>query len=414
MRSVSRREFVAGLAAFGVAGRARAADGWSLRNARILVGDGTEVQGGVRVEGGRIVEVGPGVKDGEDQGGKLLFPGFWDGGSRLGLYEIDEEGGTHDEADVTDAVVAQDRVIDGYNPQSLLIPVARRYGVVGTLVMPGGGALVAGQAAWMRTTGDTVDAATVAAPAGLVIYLGHAGTGAGNAPKARIGVAARLRDLLDANKPPPAADPKKKTKADAKPDEPTRAQAALRALRSGSMKALIYADRADDLATGMSIAKEFSLDVVFVGCAEGHLLARELADAGHPCILGPVTVQPDSYDHLYVRYDNAALLAKAGMRIGLRHGGAPHQLRDLTTEADFAVAYGLPWAQAIAAACANNPSFWGLQVGKLAPGYEATFVRADGDPFQPRTHVDAVWMQGVPASLRTHQTDLYERFETLR
>lgn len=411
MAVVSRRAFVAAAAAMACAGRARAEGGFSLRNARLVLGDGTEITGGIRVEGGKIVEVGAGVTTGEDLGGQTVHPGFWECGSGLGLHEIDLEGETHDDAEASDSILPQARVVDGYNPASRLIPVARQFGVLGGLVLPSGG-LVGGQAAWMRFAGESVADATLAAPAGIVFNLGHAGTGGlPNQPKTRIGVAMKIRDLLDANKPP---EPAKKGKKPGKAEEPpTRAQQALRGLRKRELRAIFVANRADDILTALDLAKEFQLDAVLLGCVEGHKVARRIAEAGFPVLVGPVTAQPDSFEHLDAVYENAALLAKAGVRFGLRQGGT-HNIRDLTAEACVAVANGLAREEAVAATMGNGPGFWGLPVGLLKEGYEANFVRCDGDPLQPRTRTTGVWVRGVAMPLVSHQTQLLERFRELK
>lgn len=411
MGVVSRRGLLAAGAALACVGRARAEAGFSLRNARLVVGDGTELTGGVRVEGGKIVEVGPSVTSGEDLGGQTLHPGFWECGSGLGLHEIDLEGETHDDAEGSDAILPQARVVDGYNPASALIPVTRQFGVLGGLILPSGG-LVGGQAAWMRFAGENVADATLAASAGVVFNLGRTGTGGlPNQPKTRIGVAMKIRDLLDANKPP--EPPKKGKKAGKEEDPPTRAQQALRGLRKRELRAIFRADRADDMLTALDIAKEFQLDAVLLGCVEGHKIARELAAAGFPVLLGPVTAQPDSFEHLDAVYENAALLAKAGVRFGLRQGGM-HNLRDLTAEACVAVAHGLSREHATAAVMGNGPGFWGLPVGLLKEGHEANLVRCDGDPLQPRTRTTGVWVRGEAMPLVSHQTELLERFRELR
>ena len=413
MAAVSRRSFLVGAATLALARPAFAATSRSFRNARIVIGDGNELDGGVRIEGGKIVEVGPGVNDGEDLGGAVLFPGFYDGGSTLGLTEIDLEAATQDAQEASDAVTPQARVVDGYNPRSVLLPVARLQGVLGALVIPGGGSLVSGQAAWVRTAGDTVDDAVIVAPAGVCFNLGHAGTGGPNGPKSRMGVAMKLRDLFDADtpKPPPAKRKCKKGEPE-KPEDLTRAQKVVRALLARETKAILCAHRADDILIALALAKEFGLDAILLGAAEGHLVARQIADAKVPVLLGPVTLQPDGFDTLYARYDNAALLHAAGVSIALRQG-SPHNLRDLPTEACIAVAHGLPREAAVAAVTGNGPGFWGLSVGRIAVGHEASFARCDGDPLQPRTRVTGVWMRGEPLPLVSHQTELYERFRTL-
>lgn len=414
MASVSRRSFLAGAAAFAVGGRAWAEDGVTLSNARILVGDGTEVTGGVRVRAGRIEAVGPDVTGGEDLGGAVLYPGIYVAGSQLGLWEVDLEAATHDEGEGKDALVPQARVIDAYNPASEVIPVCRVGGILGALVMPTRG-VVSGQAAWMRTFGDTVDAATIQAPAAVCFGLGHSATGLPGGPTSRMGVAMAIRDLFDANPlpDPPAAAKGKKGEEPAKPPVPTRTQSILYALRRRETKAVFAAERASDILVALELAEELRLDALILGGAEAHVVREQLAAAKVPVLLGPVTTQPSSFDTFRASYENAARLHAAGVPFAFRVGG-PHNARDLTTEAGIAVAYGLPFGAAVAALSGNGPSFWDLKVGRIQAGFEASFAMTDGDPLQPRSRVLRLWGQGAELPVRSRQTELYERFRTLR
>jgi imidazolonepropionase-like amidohydrolase len=389
---------------------------FSFQNARILVGDGTELRGGIRVEAGKIAEVGPGVRTGVDLGGATVFPGFFDGGSALGLYEIDLETATHDESEGSDGAVPAVRAEESYNPLSALIPVARRQGVLGGLVMPTGGA-VSGQAAWMRFAGSRVTEATMLPAAGVVIQFGRAGTGTlGNQARSRMGLLWKLREVLDANKPPEPPDPKAKKGKKEEPPKPevlTRTQQAWRAVRARELKVILQANRADDILAALALAKEYDLDAVMAGCAEGHLVARELADSGATVLIAPATTQPGDWETLHARYENAAELHAAGVPLVLRAGG-PHNVRELPTEAVVAVAAGLPYGAAIAAACGFNAAKrWALPVGSLGVGRPATFAVAAGDPIEPRTRILRAFIDGREVSLRSRQSDLLDRFRIL-
>lgn len=410
----SRRSLLAGAAAFSLVGRARAAGTEVvLSNARILVGDGTELRGGVRIRDGRFAEVGPNVLGGLDMAGGVLYPGIYDGGTPLGLWEIDLEDGTHDEQEKSDAITPHARVVDAYNPRSEVIPVARLGGVLGVLVVPGASTLVPGQAAWMRTLGDTVADTTLVAPAGVVFTLGAGSEGeTPGSPKSRMGVAYKLRDLFDQN-PPPGAPPAKAKKGAEPPKPPTALQAAIHDVRLRRTKAIFVADRASDVDVAIELTLAYQLDAVLLGGAEAHLLAGKLAAAKIPVLLGPVTTQPDSWATFHARYDNAARLHAAGVRIAFRSGDI-HNDRTLTEEAGIAVAYGLPFGAAIAALTGNGPSWWGLQVGQIKVGYEASLVWTDGDPLQPLTHVRGIWMRGASVPLVSRQTVLFDRYKNLK
>ena len=452
---VSRRALLGGLGAAMLVPRwtAAASSSYSLKNARLLIGDGTEVRGGLRVEAGLITAVGPEVTSGEDLGGAVLWPGMYNSGCDLGLVEVDQEGGTRDDADGA-AVSPQVRVVDAYNPRSLAIAVSRFDGVVGALVLPGD-RLVAGQGAWLRTLGDTVDDALIQAPAGLVVRLGRGGLSGTDAPSSRMGAAAKLRELLenaedddedvgreegwrkkrrlrsrdededddeddeedrdeddDDHEDDHEDDDAEGEAADVGAGELSPGDRVLRQVRRGRLKVLIAADRASDLLVALSIIDEFKLDAMLLGAAEGHLVAGAIAEAGVPVLLGPVTTQPSSFDTLNARYDNAALLHRAGVRLAIRAPGH-HNIRNLNLDAGLAARAGLPPEVALAAITGNGPGFFGLKVGLLRPGYEGTCVLSDGDPLQPRTAHRRVWVRGVEAPMVSYQTELRDRFRSL-
>lgn len=419
---LTRRGFLAAGAATLALGSRRALAGEELvlSNAQILVGDGTELRGGVRIRDGRFVEVGPGVTGGADLGGGVLWPGLYEAATTLGLIEVGLEADSRDDQESSDAVLPQARVWDGYNPLSDVVSVVRARGVVGALVTPSAGCLVSGQAAWVSTrTSPDVRDVLLRAPAGVCFSLGHnARGGAPGNPASRIGVAMKLRDLFEANRSEPpeeeaSAKKGKKGGAAAEPPKETAFQKALHQVLRGEQKALFFADRADDIGAALGLAEEWKLDAVIVGGAEAHLVAPRLAAAKVPVLLGPVTTQPDGFAHLHAVYENAALCHAAGVRFALRLGD-DHRAYDLAVEAGIAVANGLPRAAAVAAITGAAPGLWGLDTGQIKAGQVATCVWSDGDPLQPRSSVRGLWMGGVSTPLTNRQTELYERFRVLK
>lgn len=422
-----------GLGGLALGPRARAAgaalEGWAgaapatltLSNATVLLHTGERLAGaGVRVEAGRIVEVGRGVTGGEDLGGAWIVPGLTDAGCTVGLYEIGAESDTHDDQESSDAVTPAARVVDGYNPLSEVVPVTRSVGFTHVLVHPTPAGLVSGQAALLRTAGRTVSEATAQAPVGLCVQLGNAGKGAGG-PASRMGIASRLRDLFDAAEPPAApieegrrARRRAERSPAAEEEELDRTEQIWRDTRTGALPVLFHADRADDLLQAVALCAEFGLRGVLVGGAEGWIVARELADAGMPVLLGSPVAQPDSFERPHARYDNAALLDAAGVRLAFR-SGSNHFSRGLRTDVGVLVAHGLPWARAIHGLTAAVGDIFGLDGhGQLAVGRPADFFVSGGDPLQPRHRVLRMWIDGREARLESRQTRLRDRYETLR
>lgn len=398
--------------------RGEAGARFTLSNATVLLHTGARIEGaGVRVEDGRIVELGPGVKGGEDLGGAWIVPGFTDAACTVGLYEVGAEGATRDDQEASDAVTPDARVVDAYNPLSEVVPVTRGLGFSHVLVHPTPAGLVAGQAALFRTVGRTVAEATVAAPLGLCVQLGNAGKGAGG-PGSRMGIAMRLRALFDEAEPPeaPADEGRKRRRKDPPPeDEDLDPVAQLwRDTRTGDLRVLFHADRADDLLQAVALTEAFGLEAVIVGGAEGWIVADELAASGLPVLLGPPLAQPDSFERPHARYDNAALLHAAGVPLAFR-SGSNHFARGLRTDVGVLVAHGLPWEAAIAGLTHRVGDVFGLEGhGRLVEGGPATFFLSDGDPLQPRHPVRRMWIDGREASLESRQTRLRDAYETLR
>lgn len=388
---------------------------FTVSNATILTHIGEQLSGGIRVESGKIVEIGAGVTGGTDLGGRWVVPGFTDAGCTVGLVEVGLESATRDDSEGSDAVTVDARVVDAYNPLSAIVPVTRVNGIATVLVHPSPNRLVTGQAALLHTAGLTVDEAVVQAPAGLCVTLGNAGKGDGG-PKSRMGIAMRLRALLDAAPEPPKADETRKKRkkgtggGDGDLSIPDRAWKAVRAKK---MKVLMAAQRADDILTALELAAEYELDAVLMGCAEGHLVADAIADASAPVLLGPITVQPNSFEHKHAIYENALRLHEAGVKLAFRTGSA-HDSRRLPTHAALAVAHGLPYAAAIQALTAAPGEIFGVEgMGRMAVGAPATFFEVDGDPLQPRHPIRNLWIAGRRTSMDTRQTRLYERYRTL-
>ena len=411
----TRRGVLAAAAAATVAPRrivAASQQTWS--NAVLVLPDGTTQQGGIRIRAGVIEAVGPDVTGGIDLKGAWVVPGFTDAGCRLGLLEVGLEQSTHDlgtgENQALDA-----RATDGYNPRSALIPVARVNGITSVVLNPESRGMIPGQAALMRTVGSRLSDAIIDAPIGLCMNLGRAASG-NDGPTSRIGVMRAWRAFFEEHPKPEPSKKRKRSKSKEGDDGgngSADAEAVARQLRTGELLAMIRANRADDIERALQLVADHDLRAVLVGCVEGHLVADSIAEAGLPVFLGPIDAQPSTFQHPHARYDNAALLHDAGVKLAFRSGDA-HGVRKLPTLAGLAVAHGLPWSAAIQALTIHPMDVLGQpNLGRLAAGAEATFFVADGDPLQPRTAVQAVYIQGQSASMETRQTRLYEEFKEL-
>ncbi len=335
--------------------------------------------------------------------GRTVTAGLIDASSTIGLGEIDLEPSTQDtDAGGTDPVRAAFRAADGYNPRSVLIPVARAGGVTSALVSPSGG-LVAGQAAWVDLFGGTQSEAVRKTPAAIAVSLdGPAGS-----------ALRRLRELLDdarlfATRRAAWEKGESRTFPWSRSD-----LEALRPVVDREIPLLVAADRASDLEALLGLASEQSVRIVVRGGAEAHVLAPQLAAAGVPVIVNPLVYGPGTYDQIHARADNAARLRAAGVTVAISTFSA-HDVRELRQFAGNAVREGLPWEAALDAITINPAQIFGMERrGALVSGARGDAVVWSGDPLEIATRVEQLYVRGQAVPLRSRQTELFERYRTL-
>ncbi len=369
----------------------------------------------VLIQNGRIAAVGtavaiPAGATRIDATGKWVTPGLIDGSGQMGLVEIGAVGGTREAFYRGDSVAAAFNVAEGINPASTLIPVTRMAGITTTLAAPGGH-LISGQAVLIDLDGSTVEQMLVKSPVGILADLSESGKD--EAGSTRAGVSQRLRRVFR------DALEYERRKADFARGQmaPLSASApdleALLPVLHGQLPLIALANRRSDIATALRLAREFKLQVILAGAQEGWQVAGDIAAAGVPVLIEPLDNIP-SYDALGVRYENAALLARAGVKVVLLETDT-HNSRNLRQEAGNAVSYGMSWDQALRAITLAPAEVFGVadRYGSLQAGKVANVVVWSGDPFEFTTAVEHVFIRGREIPLRSRQTELFERYKTL-
>jgi imidazolonepropionase-like amidohydrolase len=339
-----------------------------------------------------------------------VTPGLIDGAGQMGLVEIDGVAATRDAAVRNDTVAAAFNVAEGINPASTLIAMTRVAGVTTTLAMPQTG-LIRGQAVLIDLDGATIEAMIVKSPAAVVAELSEATKSAGGGSRA--GSAARLRRVFDdalefSRRREDWAHAQMHTLA-----APGADLAALAPVLRGGLPLIIVANRRSDIATALRIGAEYHLKLILAGAAEGWQMAPEIAKAHVPVLVQAMDNIP-SYDALGIRFANAALLARAGVRVVLIETNT-HNARNLRQQAGNAVANGMAWDEALRAVTLSPAEAFGVatRYGSLDSGKVADVVVWSGDPFEFSTRVEHVFIRGRDVPLRSRQTELLERYRTL-
>jgi imidazolonepropionase-like amidohydrolase len=369
----------------------------------------------VLIRNGKITAVGPSVAIPAgatrlDATSMWVTPGLLDGSGQMGLVEVDAAAGTRDAEQRSDTVAAAFNVAEGINPASTLIAITRIGGVTTTLAMPQTG-LIRGQAVLIDLDGLTLEAMLVKSPVAVVAELSEATKGAGGGSRA--GAAARLRRVLD------DALEYGRRKADWARAQmhplaaPIADLAALAPVLRGELPLIVIANRRSDIATALRIGREYRLRLILAGAAEGWEMAAEIARARVPVLVQPLDNVP-SYDALGIRYSNAALLTRAGVKVALLETNT-HNARNLRQQAGNAVSYGMRWDEALRAVTLSPAEIFGVaaRYGSLDSGKVANVVVWSGDPFELSTRVEHVFIRGAEIPLRSRQTELLERYRTL-
>ncbi|HEX8644675.1 MAG TPA: amidohydrolase family protein [Allosphingosinicella sp.] len=421
----------------------------AITGGRVVLGDGTPpIDGGtVVITNGRVAAAGRGVAVPAgatviDAQGRWVTPGIVAGFSRIGLVEVDQVNATNDVSAANSPFSAAIDVAPAINSQAASIAVNRAAGVTRAIVAPGASrSIFAGQGAMIDLGGDLQPITRRR----LFQFVEFGEEGAQQAGGSRSSAHALLRNALreagelrvpissggartggTQNLPPEDVqeNPDVVTGAERRDDVLlTRFDAAaLVPVVRGDQLLLIHVERASDILQALALKREFPrLRLVLVGATEGWRVAREIAAAGVPVIANALTDLPASFEQLAATQSNIGRMRAAGVQVGIGmiNDDEARQIRVSSQYAGNLVAIGrvpghsgLSWDDAFASISSRPAEAFGLggEIGSLRPGRRADVVIWNGDPLELSSHVEAVWIDGVPQSLENRQTRLRERY----
>jgi imidazolonepropionase-like amidohydrolase len=406
-----------------------------LRGATVLTMAGDPIpDGGVLINRGKIASVGRALPAPEkaqviDCTGRFIVPGFIDAGTRVGLVDIDLVKSANDSDEGGEPSTPDVDVRDGVNIESPVFGVTRSHGVTTVLVLPQGSNVVNGRSALLHCLdGASIADRSVPAPSALHVSLGGGAkerfAKKDKMPSTRMGVAAvvrrefekavayrekwrRDREKAEKWKAGPRGD-----EAEPDPPETDRAMEVLSRALSREIPVFAGADRLDDIRTALRLAEEFNLRLVISGGAESWKVAKDLAERKVPVVFGPAVRQPDSPETPGARMDAPRILREAGVLFCLATMDA-HNSRNLPYHAGIAASWGLPEADALAAITRDAARILGCGdlLGTIEPGREATLCVFQGNPLEPLSRLERMFIRGKEIPLRNRQTDLLEKWK---
>ncbi len=385
--------------------------------------------GTVLVEGGRIVAVDKEViipEDAEiyDAQGKVVLPGLIDPHCHVGLFPEGIGWEYSDGNEMTDPITPHMRALDAVHPEDPAFKELVEAGVTTVLTGPGSGNLIGGQWVCLKTAPrPSIDQMLLLEPAGMKMALGENPKrvygGQKKTPSTRMGNAAALRAaLVDARnyvdkwQTYEKALAKYQAKVEAgedDADEPTPPERDLKLEALGKvlrreMKARVHAHRADDMLTAIRIAEEFGLDLTLEHATEGYKIADILASKGIPVTAGPILFSREKYELKEMTPRNPGLMAKAGVKVAIQTDEMS-AVKYLTINAALATREGMAEEDALRAITINAAEIIGVadRVGSLEAGKDADVVVFSGHPFDYRSVVELVLVDGQVAYMRKEE-----------
>ncbi len=162
----------------------------------------------------------------------------------------------------------------------------------------------------------------------------------------------------------------------------------------------IEAHRSEDILNALALASEFGLELVIEGATEAYLVENSIADAKAAVVLGPVLRSDMFENNEYRRHieQNAAVLQRAGVDWTVGSGGDAPASRFVGINAQLASAFGgdQSWLATVTTRAAKILGME-AQLGKIAVGRRADLVIWTGDPGDPASRVERVFISGKPA-----------------
>lgn len=363
----------------------------------------------VLVQGGVIRAVGPGLSAPAgvavvEAAGKPLTPALFGGITDIGIEEVSGESATVDSTLKLDDQPLRPEfdVTLAFNPDSVLIPVARLDGIGFTMLGANtGGGFIAGQGGVVRLDGS----ADPVGPQALFIRLGASGaelTGTSRAAQWMLleQMVSEARGRVPADSPHALLTP--------------AGRATLARYLAGQGRIVVQVDRAADIRQLLRWAGREKVKIAVAGGAEAWRLAPQLAQAGVPVFVDGLGNLPTSFDQLGATLQNAARLQAAGVPVSFaQRDDASHNARKMRQLAGNAVANGLPWGDGLAGLTRVPAQALGVgdRLGTIEPGKLADLVLWEGDPLDVGHYAEQVWLGGRAMPMRSRQTELRDRYQ---
>jgi imidazolonepropionase-like amidohydrolase len=365
-----------------------------------------------------------------DAKGLEVYPGIFDSVTTLGLQEVSAVPATVDTTDVGN-FNPQLVAVTAVHPPSELIPVARANGITHAVAAPlgeggsfrgGARTVIPGQASAIHLAGWTVEEMLIRRSVAMVVDWPTLETRSFDfttmGPRERPFTEVKqeydkrifeLTDLLERARHYAQAMEKGSRE---NYDRDLKLEALVPVVQ-GKLPVLLVANQKRAIRDAVDFCEKQKLKMILGGGSESYKVKDLLAAKHVPVILGPTQSLPEDEDAPYDQsYATPGQLHAAGIKIAFASFDDPSFARRLPYQAANAVAYGLPYDEALKAITLYPAQILGLadQLGTIEPGKMANLIVTDGDPLAISTQVRYLFINGQLTATDNKQLRLYEQF----
>jgi len=382
--------------AFVVPGRAEVT---AVKAGKILTMSGDPVTDGViLIEDGKIAEIGTGIEIPAnatviDAGKGVVMPGLVDAGAAAPIRgDLNEQS-----SEITPTL----RISNALDPQSKTLKRIVQTGVTTLLVSPGRQNVIGGLGVVVKPAGRIPQEMIIKDEAALTVVMDMDSTRGNRIPRreppanfyyrrpgTRMAIIWMLRKSF--------FDARQYEMSQEKEDPNLELLASV--LRH-EIPIHVNARRAIAIRAALKVADEYDLQLILKECSEGYKVAEQLAEKKITVVLGPFYYYPQGMSQYRegreINWNNAGILANAGVKVALASGEQPGAI-DILTAATFAVRHGMQREEALKAVTITPAEILGVadRVGSLEKGKDADIVILNGDPLNVKTRVERVILNG--------------------
>ena len=344
-----------------------------------------------------------------DGRGLHAYPGLIALSTPTGLVEIEAVRATRDNAEVGD-YNPNALAYTAFNVDSRVLPTLLANGILYAEAAPQG-SIIAGQSALFRLMGRTREEAAVLPQGALYLYPPPLRPSAALSPekqeKARkeaLEAWARLYKFLE----------KAECWCRGDSGEQDLRYASLCSYLAGQRPVVIKATWAEDIEAALALARRFGFRIGILDAKEADKVAAQIKAAGAVVIIQRTHTLPLTEDSPWdASFTLPRRLLEKGIPVILAHESFWNQ-RNLAYQAGTAAAYGLSSEEALQLITEAPAQWLGLsRLGRIAPGYKASFVLVEGDLLDPASsHIRHAWIEGKAVDLTANpQQILYQRYK---